>query len=103
MNERDERIRDALTEALARVGVDARSLAIEVVDGDVIVRGSVSSPEQEALLAGVLRQQQGASVDCDVVVRAVAPSDEPDGRGRSPITGTSADSAHESRHQLDRR
>jgi hypothetical protein len=45
---------------------------------------------------------QGLSLECDVSVLEVAPSDSLDGRGRSPVTGTSSDSAHESRHQLDR-
>src|SRR5690349_20964211 len=34
-------------------------------------------------------------------VLKVAPSDSLDGRGRSAVSGTSPDSAHESRHQLD--
>jgi hypothetical protein len=34
-------------------------------------------------------------------VRPMPGSDSADGRGRSPVTGTSADSAHQSRHQTD--
>lgn len=45
---------------------------------------------------------QGLSLECDVLVLTVAPRDSLDGRGRSPVTSTSPDSAHESRHQLDR-
>jgi hypothetical protein len=104
MNAGDEKVRDAVTDALTRPKVDARSLAVEVSNGHVMVRGTVPSAEQEAQLATVLREQLGgqASLDCAVSVREVAASDQSDGRGRSPLTGTSADSAHESRHQLDR-
>ena len=54
-------------------------------------------------MVGVLSQCLDGTppLDCAVGVGDVAPSDSPDGRGRSPITGTSADSAHESRHQRD--
>ncbi|HYD04868.1 MAG TPA: hypothetical protein VEC60_04040, partial [Reyranella sp.] len=85
-------------------GVDVRNLAIEVVNGHVLVKGTVPSTDELERLAGLLRRSvdQATSIDCEVSVRRVAPSDSEDGRGRSPITGTSADSAHESRHQLDR-
>jgi hypothetical protein len=64
----------------------------------------VSSTDQQEQLATLLRQcvDEGLSLECDVSVLKTAPSDSLDGRGRSPVTGTSADSAHESRHQLDR-
>jgi hypothetical protein len=105
MIERDEKIRDHVTDALTRANVDARNLAIEVVDGHVLVKGTVPSREEGARLADVLRGSLDAatSLDCQVGLRDVAPPDSEDGRGRSPVTGTSADSAHESRHQLDRR
>ncbi len=62
------------------------------------------SLEQQEMLAGLLKAPPDGvvSLDCDVGVLRVPPSDTSDGRGRSPVTGTSSDSAHESRHQLDR-
>ena len=104
MIERDEKIRGSVTDALTRANVDARNLAIEVVDGHVLVKGTVPSVEQGRRLADVLRQclDPSTPLDCEIGLREVAPPDSEDGRGRSPITGTSADSAHESRHQLDR-
>jgi hypothetical protein len=102
---RDEKLRDAVTDALTKANIDARSLAVEVVDGHVVVKGTVPTREQGARLAEVLRECLGAdaSLECAVGLREVPPPDSEDGRGRSPLTGTSADSAHESRHQLDRR
>ena len=104
MNERDEKIRNELNDALTQAGVDVRNLAIESVDGQLIVKGTLPSAEQQQILAGLLKAPPAGVValDCDVGLRKLAPSDTSDGRGRSPITGTSADSAHESRHQLDR-
>jgi hypothetical protein len=101
---RDEKLRDAVQDALTRSNVDIRNLAIEAVDGHLIVKGTVSSTDQQEQLATLLRQcvDEGLSLECDVSVLKTAPSDSLDGRGRSPVTGTSADSAHESRHQLDR-
>jgi hypothetical protein len=97
MNNRDETIRDKLLDRLAAVGVDARNLAVEVTGGTVNVRGSVPSEgeRQRAMeaLVGVHSM--------DIIIRPVAPSDSDDGRGRSPVTGTSAESAHQSRHQTD--
>jgi len=93
---RDEKVRAAVHDALTHSNVDARNLAIESVDGRLI--------DQQAQVAVLLRHcaDQGISVEAEVSVLAVAPTDSLDGRGRSPVTGTSADSAHESRHQLDR-
>lgn len=104
MIERDEKLRGHVNDALIQAKVDTRNLAIEVVDGHVLVKGTVPTTEQGARLADVLRDclDSKTSLDCAVGVREVAGSDTADGRGRSPVTGTSADSAHESRHQLDR-
>jgi hypothetical protein len=103
MNPQDERIRGAVNDSLTAANVDVRNLAIEVTGGRVTVRGSVPSTQQQERMTSVLRQcLDGSTVlECDVVVHDVAPTDSLDGRGRSPLTGTSADSAHESRHQLD--
>ena len=60
----------------------------------------VPSEEQRRKLASALAG--AVNVDCRVDVIPVAPSDSLDGRGRSPLTGTSADSQHESRHQTDK-
>jgi len=104
MNAQDEKIRGRLNDAFTANGVDVRNLAIEVVNGHVLVKGTVPSTDELERLASLLRRtvDRATPLDCDVSVLAVAPSDSDDGRGRSPITGTSADSAHESRHQLDR-
>jgi len=104
MNPHDDKVRDALHDTLTRANVDTRNLAIEVVDGRLIVKGTVPSTDQQEQMKVLLRHcaDQGLSLECDVSVLKAAPSDSLDGRGRSPITGTSPDSAHESRHQLDR-
>jgi hypothetical protein len=104
MNARDEKIRNTLNDTLTAAGVDVRNLTIESVDGHLIVKGTLPSAEQQETLAGLLKSHPDgvSSLECDVAVRRVAASDSTDGRGRSPVTGTSSDSAHESRHQLDR-
>jgi hypothetical protein len=104
MNARDEAIRNDLNDTLTRAGVDVRNLTIESVDGQLILRGTLPSLEQQEMLARLLQAPPDGVValDCDVGLLRVEASDTADGRGRSPITGTSSDSAHESRHQLDR-
>ena len=104
MNPQDEKIRGKVNDALTAANIDVRNLAIEVTNGHVLVKGSVPSGQQQERVASVLRQcvDRATPLQSDVIVRDVAPSDSLDGRGRSPLTGTSADSAHESRHQLDR-
>jgi hypothetical protein len=103
MNAQDEKIRAAVNDALTAANIDVRNLAIEVTNGRVLVKGTVPSTQQQERMAGVLSRclARTTPLDCAVGVRDVAPSDSLDGRGRSPITGTSADSAHESRHQRD--
>jgi len=96
MNNRDETIREKLLERLSAVDVDARNLAIEVATGSVIVRGSVPTEQQRARTIEAL----AGAHSIEVLVR-VAPIDSDDGRGRSPLTGTSAESAHQSRRQTD--
>jgi len=104
MIERDEKLRGTVLDNLTRAKVDARNLAVEVIDGHVLVKGTVPTDEQRMRLTDVLRQclDSTSSLHCEVGLREVAAPDTSDGRGRSPVTGTSADSAHESRHQLDR-
>ena len=80
MNNRDETIREKLLERLTAVDVDARNLAIEVVTGSVIVRGSVPTEQQRERTIEAL----AGAHSIDIVVRPVAPSDSADGRGRSP-------------------
>ena len=41
MIERDEQLRNTITDVFTKANVDARNLAIEVVDGTVIVKGTV--------------------------------------------------------------
>ena len=105
MNSRDEKIRNALTDSLTQSNVDIRNLAVDVVNNNLVVKGTVPSEDQRAQLELLVRHcvDQGLSLATfDVSVIAVAPSDSADGLGRSPMTGPSADSAHESRHQLDK-
>jgi hypothetical protein len=97
MNKRDETIRDKLLDRLTAVGVDARNLAVEVAGGSVNVRGSVPSEGQRQRAIDAL---VGAH-SLEIAIRPMAPSDSDDGRGRSPVTGTSAESAHQSRRQTD--
>lgn len=104
MNRSDEEIRGTLNDALTTAGVDVRNLAIEVTGGRVSVTGSVPNETQRQRAAEVLgaSQRPGTTdVSSRIDIVAVAPPDSSDGRGRSPLTGTSADSAHESRRQLD--
>ena len=105
MIERDEQLRDAITNGFSKANVDARNLAVEVVDGAIIVKGTVSSQHALEKVRHILSEVPfGArSAHCQIGVVSTAPSDSLDGRGRSPLTGTSADSAHESRHQLDKK
>jgi hypothetical protein len=97
MNNRDETIREKLLDRLTTLGVDARNLAVEVEHGMVIARGSVPNEEQRQRAIDALI---GAH-ELQIAIRPVAPSDADDGRGRSPVTGTSAESAHQSRRQTD--
>jgi hypothetical protein len=97
MNNRDETIREKLLDRLTAVNVDARNLAIEVATGMVIVRGSVPTEEQRQRTIAAL----AGAHSVEIFVRPVAPVDSDDGRGRSPVTGTSAESSHQSRRQTD--
>jgi len=104
MNRSDEEIRGRLNDALTAAGVDVRNLALEVAAGRVSITGSVPDEPQRQRLAEVVGASQGpgaTAIGSHVRIVPVAPPDSSDGRGRSPVTGTSADSAHESRHQLD--
>ena len=97
MNKRDETIRDKLLDRLTALDIDARNLAIEVAAGTVVVRGSVPTEEQQQRTIEAL----AGAHSIEIVVRPVAAADSDDRRGRSPVTGTSAESAHQSRHQTD--
>ncbi len=103
MHSEDERVRDAITDAFTQAGIDSRNLAVEVVSGMVLIKGSVPTEQQRDLIGPTLVAADPglAAARLAVSVIPVAPTDSLDGRGRSPVTGTSADSAHESRHQLD--
>ena len=69
----------------------------------VIVKGTVPDTDQRDRLARVVAASSvsDCTLQWDVTVEGVLPPDSADGRGRSPVTGTSADSRHQSRHQLD--
>ena len=102
MNRSDEEIRGALNDALTAAGVDVRNLAIEVAGGRVTLSGSVPDETQRQRIAETLAASLGPNdLSSRINIQPVTPPDSSDGRGRSPITGTSADSANESRHQLD--
>jgi hypothetical protein len=103
MNRADERMRDTIQDALAHANIDTRNLGIEVRGGAIEITGSVPTDEQRRRVAPtVINAVHAGTCRIDVGVRPVAPSDTDDGRGRSPLTGTSADSQHESKHQTDR-
>jgi osmotically-inducible protein OsmY len=103
MNAQDEKIRDAITDAFTRQGIDARSLAVDVRRGAVSISGSVPTQRQRDELVPTAAAVAPGSVTLQIAVTVVpvAPGDSRDERGRSPLSGTSADSAHESRHQRD--
>ena len=103
MNPADEDLRNAITDAFSRQGIDARNLAVEVAAGAVSISGSVPSDEQRGLVPPAVASvvPDGKTVQIAVTVIPVPPTDSADGRGRSPLSGTSADSKHESRHQRD--
>jgi hypothetical protein len=100
MISRHERIRHAVQDAVIRSNVDTGNLAIELVDGFLVVEGTVPSVDEREQVVLLRREclDQGVSAKCDVAVMDMAPRDSLDGRGRSPGTSTSADSVHESRH-----
>jgi osmotically-inducible protein OsmY len=93
MNAEDEKIRDAITDALMQHGIDARSLAVEVRDGAVSIRGSVPTQRQRDELVPTAAAVAPGRVTLQIAV-TVAPA-APSGNG------TSADSAHENRHQRE--
>lgn len=97
MTERDEMVRGKLIDRLTAVGVDPRMVSVEVNSGEATIRGSVPSAEQRARALEALAGAHAIELE----VRDVPPSDSADGRGRSPLTGTSEESAHQSRHQAD--
>jgi hypothetical protein len=104
MNRTDEQLRNVIVDSLSLAGVDARNIGVEVVGGEVAVAGTVPTMPDLSQLAEVLvavSDRIGCRIDCRAQLVPAPPSDSADGRGRSPFTGTSADSAHESRHQLD--
>ena len=87
MNPADEDLRNAITDAFTRQGIDARNLAVEVSAGAVSVRGSVPNNEQRGrvprTVASVVRGGKTAQIAVSVM----------------PVAGTPADSRHESRYQ----
>ena len=103
MNAEDEKIRDAITDAFTRHGIDARNLAVDVRRGTISISGSVPTQRQRDDLVPTAAAVAPGSMTLQIAVAVVpvAPGDSQDGRGRSPLTGTSTDSAHESRHQRD--
>lgn len=103
MNRIDEDVRDVITDSLTEAGIDARNLAVEVNGDSAVVVGSVPSEDERLRLLSLLDTIAPGvgGIATRVVVLQVPPSDSADGRGRSPVTGSSADSQHESRHQLD--
>jgi hypothetical protein len=103
MNDDDEKFRNIITDAFTQQGIDARNLAVEVIGGAVMIKGSVPTERERDLIGSILATVASGITHphTAVTVMPAAPIDSSDGRGRSPVTGTSADSAHESRHQLD--
>jgi hypothetical protein len=105
VNRFDEKVRDALSDAMSRAEIDARNLSVEIENHIAFIRGTVPTAGERDRVENLLSQwrEVAPGVQCDIAIVEAAPSDSPDGRGRSPFTGTSADSAHESRHQSDRK
>jgi osmotically-inducible protein OsmY len=93
MNSDDEKVRDAITDAFTRQGIDARNLAVEVRRGTVSIRGSVPTQRQRDELVPTAAAVAPGSVTLQIAVTVVpvAPGD----------SGTSADSSPESRHQRE--
>jgi hypothetical protein len=100
MDRRDEELRDSIIDRLTQANIDQRSLSVEVRSDTISITGSVPTEEERRKVQALFHDS--VNMRCSVDVRPVAPSDSLDGRGRSPITGTSAESQHESRHQLDK-
>ena len=73
MNTEDEKLRDLLTDGLARAGIDARSLTIDVIGGAVIIRGSVPTEDKRRRLGqAVASVMPGLAWRIDVGVRPAA-------------------------------
>jgi len=70
MNPHDDKVRDALHDTLTRANVDTRNLAIEVVNGRLIVKGTLPSTDQQEQMRVLLSHcaDQGLSLECDVSV-----------------------------------
>jgi hypothetical protein len=104
MNPRDEDFRATILDCFSREGIDTRNVSLEVDDGVVKLTGSVPSEDQRSTLERLLKDRVAnlAKIEYEMNVIPVAASDSVDGKGRSPLTGTSEGSAHESDHQLDR-
>ena len=45
MIERDEQLRNTITDVFTKANIDARNLTVEAVDGNVIVKGTVPFEE----------------------------------------------------------
>jgi hypothetical protein len=99
MDRRDEELRENLIDRMTKANIDARNLEVEVSSGVIRVTGSVPTGDARARLRALFADV--VNLECHVEVVPVPPTDSLDGRGRSPITGTSAASRHESRHQTD--
>jgi hypothetical protein len=86
-----KRIRDAMQGSLIRSNVDTSNLAIELVDGFLVVEGTVPSLDEREQVALLLREclDQGVSAKCDVSVVDVAPRDGRDRRTTRSIDRTS--------------
>src|SRR5262245_7779396 len=103
MNRADEQIRDQLTDDMTKANIDARNLTVEVVEKALIIKGTVPDTDQRDRLARLVASSavSDSTLQWDVAVAKAPPPDSADGRGRSPLTGTSAESRHQSRHQMD--
>jgi hypothetical protein len=102
MNQADEERRGVFLDALTKAGIDGRNLAVECENGALDIKGTVPDEAQRQKIRHVLSTGlYGQAAGFDVDIAKVKPIDSSDGRGRSPITGTSVDSMHESDHQTD--
>ena len=87
MIERDEELRNAITDAFTKANIDARNLTVEAADGHVIVKGSVPFQDMLERVRRLLAEGlfDARSIRCELSLREAAASDSPDGRGRSPV------------------
>ncbi|MCX7364853.1 MAG: BON domain-containing protein [Alphaproteobacteria bacterium] len=86
MNRDDERLRDAIMDGLARAGIDAHALTIDVIGGAVIIRGSVPTDDKRRRLGqAVATAVPGLAWRIDVTVQPIATRESAGARSRKSL------------------